>query len=270
METVAFIWHNSTQILMMLIQHLEIVSVGVGCAIVTGVTLGVVITLNERLAKIVLYLAAILMTIPSIALFGLLIPVLSLIGQGIGFLPAVIALFLYSQLPIVRNTYAAIRNLDPALREAANGMGMTTLQRLFKVEMPIAMPIIMAGVRLAVVANIGIATIATYIGAGGLGRLISRGISQSDSRQLIAGAVIVAALAIVVDALLALLQRRMTPVGLRPRAVPAAVAVSDGAARSGAGRFRRRVPHEPLPDLSPAPGQASGHASDRPFIAEIR
>ncbi|WP_313955595.1 ABC transporter permease [Paraburkholderia sp. BCC1886] len=201
----------------MLLQHIEIVAVAVGCAIVTGVALGIAITLNERAARIVLYVAAMLMTIPSIALFGLMIPVLSLIGQGIGFLPAVIALFLYAQLPIVRNTYSAIRNLDPALREAANGMGMTAWQRLCKVEMPIAVPLIMAGIRMAVVMNIGIAAIATYIGAGGLGRLISQGISQSDPRQLIAGALIVSLLAIAADLGLAALQRRLTPAGMRAR-----------------------------------------------------
>jgi len=217
LDTLVFIWSNAASIASMLVDHVLIVLAGVGCAIVTGVALGIVITLNERLAKVVLYTAAMLMTIPSIALFGMLIPVLSLIGQGIGFLPAAIALFLYSQLPIVRNTYAAIRNLDPALREAANGMGMTAWQRLYRVEMPIAVPIIMAGVRMAVVMNIGIAAIATYIGAGGLGRLISRGISQSDPRQLVAGAVIVALLAILADLGLSALQWHLTPEGMRSR-----------------------------------------------------
>jgi osmoprotectant transport system permease protein len=117
----AFIWTNGPSILHMLVEHLQIVAVGVGFAILTGVPLGIAIGLSERVARVVLYVAAILMTVPSVALFGLLIPVLSLIGQGIGFLPAVIALFLYSQLPIVRNTYTAIRNLDPAMREAARG-----------------------------------------------------------------------------------------------------------------------------------------------------
>lgn len=185
METLAFMLDNFASIIRLTVEHVEIVGVGVGLAIVTGVPLGIVITANARAAKIVLYLAAILMTIPSVALFGLMIPVLSVIGQGIGFLPTVIALFLYSQLPIVRNTYTAITNIDPALREAARGIGMTTRQRLWKVEIPIALPIIMAGVRMAVVINVGIAAVAAYIGAGGLGKLISRGISQSDPRQLI-------------------------------------------------------------------------------------
>jgi osmoprotectant transport system permease protein len=127
----------------------------------------------------------------------------------------VIALLLYSQLPIIRNTYTAISNIDPALREAARGMGMSSLERLRQVEIPLAMPVIMAGVRIAVVINIGIAAIATYIGAGGLGAFISRGISQTDSRQLITGALAVSLLAIAADYLLLWLQHRLTPVGIR-------------------------------------------------------
>ena len=119
------------------------------------------------------------MTIPSIALFGVLIPILSKIGQGIGWLPAVIAAMLYAQLPIIRNTYTAIRNVDPALRSAAIGMGMSVPQRLARVEIPIALPVIIAGIRIAVVINIGVTAIAAYIGAGGLGTFISRGISQT-------------------------------------------------------------------------------------------
>jgi osmoprotectant transport system permease protein len=145
----------------------------------------------------------------------LLIPILSLIGQGIGYLPALIALILYSQLPIIRNTYTAIMNVDPALREAARGMGMTIVQRLWTVELPIALPVIVNGVRNAVVLNIAIAAIATYIGAGGLGTFISRGISQTDVRQLITGALAVSILAILADLALLGLQRRLTSPGLR-------------------------------------------------------
>ncbi len=134
--------------------------------------------------------------------------------------PAVLALFLYSQLPIIRNTTTAIANVDPALREAARGMGMTSWQRLRQVELPIAVPLIMAGVRVAVVIDIGIAAIATYIGAGGLGSLISRGISQSDVRQLLAGALIVSMIAVVADYALLWLQRFLTPRGLRTEVLP--------------------------------------------------
>ena len=129
-------------------------------------------------------------------------------------MPAVIAVLLYSQLPIIRNTYTAISNVEPALREAAKGIGMTPFQRLRQVEIPMAVPVIMAGVRTAVVMNIGVAAIAAYIGAGGLGTFISRGISQTDPRQLVTGALAVSVLAVLSDFALLWLQRRLTPRGL--------------------------------------------------------
>jgi len=214
-ETLTFILNNLPAIGQRTIEHVSIVGVAVGLAILTGVPIGIAITQNKRAADIVLYVAAMIMTIPSIALFGLMIPILAQIGQGIGYLPAVIAVLLYSQLPIIRNTYTAITNVDPALREAARGMGMAPLQRLSQVELPIAVPVIMAGVRIAVVINIGITAIATYIGAGGLGAFISRGISQTDTRQLITGALAVSLLAIFADYFLLWVQHRLTPKGLR-------------------------------------------------------
>jgi osmoprotectant transport system permease protein len=214
-ETLQFIVANLPLIWQRTVEHVMLVGAAVAIAIATGVTIGILITQNKVVASRVLYGAAVIMTIPSIALFGLLIPVLSLIGQGIGYLPALIALILYAQLPIIRNTYTAIMNVDPALREAARGMGMTTLQRLRAVELPIALPVIVNGVRNAVVLNIAIAAIATYIGAGGLGTFISRGISQTDIRQLLTGALAVSILAIAADFALLGLQRRLTSAGLR-------------------------------------------------------
>ena len=217
METLSFILHNLPQIGERTLEHLSIVSVAVGIAIVTGVPAGIAITQSRRVADTVLYLGSIVMTIPSIALFGVLIPILSKIGQGIGWLPAVIAAMLYAQLPIIRNTYTAIRNVDPALRSAAVGMGMSVPQRLVRVEIPIALPVIVAGVRIAVVLNIGVTAIAAYIGAGGLGTFISRGISQSDIRQLITGALALGLLSIAADTSLLWLQRRLTPKGTAAR-----------------------------------------------------
>lgn len=215
MEIIRFFFENLDRIGILTLEHVSIVGVAVGLAILTGVPIGIAITQSQRLAENVLYAAAMIMTIPSIALFGLMIPILSLVGHGIGYLPAVLAVLLYSQLPIIRNTYTAITNVDPALREAAKGMGMTPWQRLRRVEIPIAVPVIMAGVRTAVVINIGITAIAAYIGAGGLGELISRGISQSDPRQLVAGAIGVSILAIVADYALLWVQNRLTPRGLQ-------------------------------------------------------
>ncbi|WP_421778845.1 ABC transporter permease [Ferruginivarius sediminum] len=210
-----FIFANLDLLWERTLEHLSVVGVAVSFAIATGVPIGIVITQNRRVADAVLYVAGIIMTIPSIALFGVMIPILSVVGHGIGWLPAVVAVFLYSQLPIIRNTYTAIDNVDPSLREAARGMGMTPFQRLRDVEIPLAVPVILAGVRTAVVINIGITAIAAYIGAGGLGTFISRGISQSDPRQLITGALAVSILAVIADYGLLWVQNRLTPAGLK-------------------------------------------------------
>nr|WP_151705621.1 ABC transporter permease [Nitrincola alkalilacustris] len=214
MDIINFLMQNIDLLLKLTLEHISLVAVAVGLATLTGVPIGIAITQNEQAARVVLYIASIIITIPSIALFGIMIPVLSIIGHGIGYLPAVIAVLLYSQLPIIRNTYTAINNVSPALREAARGIGMSPLQRLRMVEIPLAIPVIMAGVRTAVVMNIGVMAIAAYIGAGGLGVLISRGISQSDPRQLIVGAIAVSILAIIADYALLWLQRRLTPRGI--------------------------------------------------------
>jgi|SRR5690625_1612182 len=215
MPTWQFIIQNLDEIWFRTVEHIYLVSIAIGLAILAGVPTGIIITRYPRLATYVLYLGAIIMTIPSIALFGLMIPILSKIGYGIGYVPAVIAVLLYSLLPIIRNSYTAINNVDPALIEAARGMGMTTWQRLRQVEIPLSIPIIMAGIRTAVVLNIGIMAIATYIGAGGLGQFISRGITQTDPRQLITGAIAVSLLAIIADYLLLFIQNKLTPVSLR-------------------------------------------------------
>ncbi|SDM68191.1 osmoprotectant transport system permease protein [Franzmannia pantelleriensis] len=214
MELIQYAFDNIDLLASRTLEHIALVGVAVGLATLTGVPIGIAITRNERLARSVLYAASIIITIPSIALFGIMIPILSLIGHGIGYVPAVIAVLLYSQLPIIRNTYTAINNVNPALREAARGIGMSPNQRLRMVEIPLAVPVIMAGVRTAVVLNIGVMAIAAYIGAGGLGTFISRGISQSDPRQLIVGAVAVSLLAIIVDYSLLALQKRLTPKGM--------------------------------------------------------
>ena len=220
METLAFIRDHLGLIGQRALEHMSIVFVAVSIAVLTAVPIGIAITQSRRAADAVLYLASMMITVPSIALFGLMIPLLSPIGHGIGYLPAMIAVVLYSQLPIIRNTYTAIANVDPVLREAATGMGMNRRQRLREIEIPLAAPLIMAGIRTAVVMNIGVTAIAAYIGAGGLGTFISRGISQSDPRQLITGALGVSLLAIAVDLLLAFVQRRITPRGLAREAVP--------------------------------------------------
>ena len=176
------------QVLHLTLQHITLVGIAVTLAIVVGVPLGVLMTRFPTLAGPLQASATVLLTIPSIALFGLLLPFYSKFGQGLGPLPAITAVFLYSLLPIMRNTYLALTGVDPGIREAARGIGMTFGQRLRMVELPIAVPVILAGVRTAVVMNIGVMTIAATIGAGGLGVLILASISRSDMSMLIVGA----------------------------------------------------------------------------------
>lgn len=202
------------------VEHLWIVFVAGGIAVVLGVALGIYISGKRRegIADVVLYLAEIMMTVPSLALFGLLMVLLSKMElTSIGFLPAVIALVIYGQLPILRNTYVAIRGVDPALIEAGRAMGMTERQTLFKITLPLAVPVIMAGLRNSLVLLIGIAVIAAFIGAGGLGVPIFRGIRNNRMDLIIVGGVAAAILALAIDGLMGLVERKVTPKGLRLR-----------------------------------------------------
>jgi len=198
--------------------HLWIIFVAIIIAVILGVVLGIFITGKgrEQIANTVLYLAEIAMTIPSLALFGLLMLLLGSMGlKSIGFLPAVIALIIYGQLPILRNTYTAIRAVDPAMVESGRGMGMTERQILFKIELPLAVPVIMAGIRTSIVLLIGIATIAAFIGASGLGVPIFRGIRNARMDLILIGGISVSILALLIDGLMALVERRITPKGLK-------------------------------------------------------
>jgi osmoprotectant transport system permease protein len=192
-----FLIKYAPEILQHTLEHLFLVSIAIVIAILIGIPLGILITRITILRQPILIIANIMQTIPSLALFGLLIPV-PFIG-GIGATPAIVALTLYSFLPIIRNTYTGIINVDPAIREAGRGMGMTDIQLLLQVEIPLAMQIILAGVRVATVIAIGIATIAAAIGAGGLGELIFRGISVVNNDLILAGAIPAAVIALIVD-----------------------------------------------------------------------
>ncbi|NWA60000.1 osmoprotectant ABC transporter permease OsmW [Pantoea sp. B9002] len=215
MDTLHYIMNNWHTLMTLTWQHTWLVLVAVGFAIIVGVPLGILIVRFKWLATPVLGIATIVLTIPTIALFGLMIPLFSVIGQGIGALPAITAVFLYSLLPIVRNTHTALENLSPGLREAGRGIGMTFWQRLRWVEIPMALPVIFGGIRTAVVMNVGVMAIAAVIGAGGLGLQLLDGISGSDVRMLIAGALMICLLAIVLDWLLHRLQSALTPKGIR-------------------------------------------------------
>jgi osmoprotectant transport system permease protein len=200
-----FLVRYGSEILQRTLEHLLLVGIAIAIAIIISIPLGIYITRHQALRQPILGLANILQTIPSMALFGLLIPLV-----GIGELPAIIALTLYSFLPIIRNTYTGIITVDPAVREAGRGMGMTDWQLLTQVELPLAMGVILAGVRVATVIAVGIATIAAAIGAGGLGVFIFRGISVVNNDLILAGAVPAAAIALLADFLIGGLEKRLS------------------------------------------------------------
>ncbi|MCC5622539.1 ABC transporter permease [Nostoc sp. CHAB 5715] len=192
-----FLVKYAPEILQHTLEHLFLVGIAIGIAILLGIPLGILITRKTYFRQPILGIANIFQTIPSLALFGLLIPV-PIIG-GIGAVPAIVALTVYSLLPIIRNTYTGITNVDPAIREAGRGMGMTDRQLLLQVEIPLSLGVILAGVRVATVIAIGIATIAAAIGAGGLGVFIFRGISVVNNQLILAGAVPAAVIALLAD-----------------------------------------------------------------------
>jgi len=200
------------------LQHLYIILVANGISLIIAVALGIWITGRgrEKIADVVLYLSDIIMTIPSLAMFGFLMPLFAALGlKSYGFGVAVTALVLYGLLPVIRNTYTAIKEVDPAVVEAGRGMGMSELQILTRIKLPLATPVIMAGLRNAVVINIGIAAIAAMIGAGGLGVPIFRGLRNLRMDLIITGAVALTLLAWAADGLLGLLERWLTPEGLK-------------------------------------------------------
>lgn len=198
--------------------HLCISLIAIAIGTVLGITAGIFIAGKgrERIADATLYFAEIMMTVPSLALFGLLMLILSRMGMSaIGLLPAVITLVIYGQLPILRNTYTAIRQIDQTMIDAGRGMGMSENQLLLRIKLPLALPVIMAGLRNAMTLTVGIATIAALVGAGGLGVPIFRGLRNARMDLIIIGGVSVSILALLIDGLMALLERRITPRGLR-------------------------------------------------------
>jgi osmoprotectant transport system permease protein len=184
---------------------MTLVLASVGIATAVGVPLGILLTRRPTWQRLVLGTANVVQTIPSLALFGLLIPIPFF---GIGVRTALVALTLYSLLPILRNTVTGIEAVDPALREAAVGMGMTDGQLLRRVELPLAASVILAGIRLATVIGVGLATIAAPIGAGGLGTLVFSGLASLDNQRILAGAVPAAVLALAADAFFGVVERR--------------------------------------------------------------
>ncbi|MFT8320060.1 MAG: osmoprotectant update ABC transporter permease/substrate-binding subunit OpuFB [Bacillus sp. (in: firmicutes)] len=197
---------RKSQLLNALLQHIEISLIALFFSLIIAIPLGIYLTRKQRIAEYIIGITGVLQTIPSLALLGLLIPLF-----GIGTVPAVIALIAYALLPLLRNTYTGIKEVEPSLLEAASAMGMNRRKRLLKVELPLAMPVIMAGIRTATIFIIGTATIASLIGAGGLGDIILLGISRNDYSLIVLGAVPTALLAIIFDLLL----RRLETISFR-------------------------------------------------------
>lgn len=193
-----------------IIEHIQLTLFAMGLAMLVGTSTGVFLTRTRRLAAPVLGIASVIQTIPSLALLALMIPLL-----GIGLLPAVAALFLYALLPIMRNTYTAIDEVDPAVIEVGKGMGMTERQILLKLKMPLCVPMVMAGIRTSTVICVGIATLCTFIGAGGLGTMIMEGMQTRGSVLIIAGVIPAIILALLLDGFMALMQKVLTPKGLK-------------------------------------------------------
>jgi osmoprotectant transport system permease protein len=208
----AYLWSHRAETLALTLRHLWLVALALGAAALVAIPLGLALERARRAAGPTLGGLGILQTIPSIALLAFMVPLL-----GIGIVPALVALWLYALFPIARGTYTGVRDADPAAVEAAEALGMTPAQRLMQVRLPLAAPVIMAGVRTAAVITVGAATLAAFIGAGGLGEPIVTGLALADTNQVLSGALPAAALALAVDGLLALVERRVAPAHLRRR-----------------------------------------------------
>jgi osmoprotectant transport system permease protein len=206
----AFLWSERATLGRRTVEHLRLVAVALALGLLVAVPLGLALERRRAVAEPVIRAVGVTQTIPSIALLAFMIPLL-----GVGALPAVVALWIYSLFPILRNTYTGVRDADPEAVESATALGMSPRQVLLWVRLPLATPVILAGVRTAAVITVGTATLAAFIGAGGLGEPIVTGLQLADSRLILSGALPAAALAILVDLVLALVERRLTPAGLR-------------------------------------------------------
>ncbi|MGA8493053.1 MAG: ABC transporter permease [Terriglobales bacterium] len=208
MNLYQFMLQNHTEVLELTLEHLWLVGISTVLAVLIGIPLGILITRHPALNKPVLGSANIIQTIPSLALFGFLLPA-PWIGERADRI-AILALALYALLPMIRNTYVGIKGVDPAVIEAGRGMGLTDRQLLFQVELPLALGVIIAGVRVATVISVGLATIAAAIGAGGLGEYIFRGLAMVNNQVILAGAIPAAVMALLADVSLGWLEKRLS------------------------------------------------------------
>jgi osmoprotectant transport system permease protein len=204
-----FLFSHRGEVAELVLEHLWLVGTSTLLAVAIGLPLGILLTRRPSLRKPILGGANVMQTVPSLALFGLLMPV-PWLGERADRL-VILALTLYALLPIIRNTYAGITGVDAAVVEAGRGMGMTDLQLLFQVQLPLALGVIIAGVRVATVVSVGVATIAAAVGAGGLGEYIFRGLAMVNNQLILAGAIPAAALALFADVALGFIEHRLRP-----------------------------------------------------------
>ncbi|WP_294835264.1 ABC transporter permease [uncultured Lactobacillus sp.] len=205
----AFFAQHGLELLVKTWQQIYISAISLGLGIIVAVPLSIILMKFPRVAKVVIAIASMLQTIPALALLAIMIPFF-----GIGKLPAIIALFLYSLMPILRNTYVGLMRVNPDTIDSARGLGMTNMQLILKVDIPLAMPVIMAGIRLSAIYVIAWATLASYIGAGGLGDFIFNGLSLYQTDLIFGGTIPVIILALLTDYLLGKLERKLTPKGI--------------------------------------------------------
>lgn len=209
---IKYLTQNKEQIFSLTLEHIQLTAIAVGFAILIGVPLGILISYIKKLGKPILGVANIIQAIPSMALLGFAIPFL-----GIGTLPAIVMVILYSLLPIIKNTFTGIQNINPQTIEAAKGIGLRKTQILFKVQIPLALPVIMTGVRISAVTAVGLMTMAAFIGAGGLGFLVFSGIRTVNNYQILAGAIPACVLALFVDFFIGIVEKLVTPISLQER-----------------------------------------------------
>lgn len=207
---IEFLQVNGQELFQKTIEHFYISFVALLLAMVVSIPLGIVLTRTKKLAKVVLSIASVLQTVPSLAVLAIMIPFL-----GVGKLPAIIALFIYILLPILNNTYIGINNVDKNVKGAGISMGMTKFQEMYMVELPLAVSVIMSGIRLSSVYAISWATLASFIGAGGLGDFIFNGLNLYQPDLIIGGAIAVTAIALIMDFVLSKVEEWVTPKGLK-------------------------------------------------------
>ena len=201
MEFLSYLTENSSQIISLLLEHIELTLLSVVLSIIIGIPVGILISYVKKLGKPILGLTNIIQAIPSMALLGFMIPIL-----GIGMVPAIVMVILYSLLPIIKNTYTGIKNINEQTIEAATGIGLTKWQILTKVQIPLAFPVIMAGIRISAVSAVGLMTLAAFVGAGGLGYLVYAGIRTVNNSQILAGAIPACLLALLIDYIMSIIE----------------------------------------------------------------